>query len=164
MLLNRTMRRILVWPTCALMWRVGLKVFFVYTGAQSILSNPHYQSEKMMKVFFNIQPAPRTSEEPWLLLGGFFITGFFMAAAMIFINERLSGNWLKKGLTLGGIAWLFVIPWFEFYLPYNVMHEPLPLVLLEGLLWLGVMIMIGISASFVLNFNRPPVSAIEEDI
>ena len=46
MALSRTMRGILVWPTCALMWRVGLKVFFVYTGAQSILSNPHYQSQK----------------------------------------------------------------------------------------------------------------------
>ena len=155
--LSLTMRRILVWPTCALLWRVGLRVFFVYTGAQSILSNPHYQSEKMMKVFFSIPPAPRTSEEPWLLLEGFAVTGFFMAAGMIFINAKLSGRWLKRRLTLGGIAWLFVIPWFEFYLPYNVLHEPLPLVMLEGLLWLGVMLLIGLSASFVLNFRFIPL-------
>jgi hypothetical protein len=151
-------RKILVWPVCALMWRAGLKIFFVYTGAQSILADPHYQSGKMLKVFFDISPPPRVSQNSWLLIEGFFVTGLFMAIALIFINERLSGHWLRKGLQLGGIAWMLVIPWFEFYLPYNVMHEPILLVLLEGVLWLGVMLTVGICVSFVLNFRlRLPV-------
>jgi hypothetical protein len=67
------------------------------------------------------------------------------------INAGLSGFWLEKGLVMGGIAWMLVIPWFEFYLPYNVMHEPPALVLFEGLLWLGVMLLVGLCASLVLN-------------
>ena len=31
-----------------------------------------------------------------------------------------------------------MVPWFEFYLPWNVMREPAPLVLLEMACWLGV--------------------------
>ncbi|HEX3387205.1 MAG TPA: hypothetical protein VHS53_18525 [Mucilaginibacter sp.] len=135
------------------MWRAGLKVFFVYTGAQSILANPKYQDKKMLDIFFRLQPPPRVSQNGWLLLEGFFITGFFMAIAFNTINLNLSGNWLRKGLLLGFIAWLLVIPWFEFYLPYNVMNEPLGLVVFECLLWFGVMLLTGLCASFTLNFN-----------
>jgi hypothetical protein len=148
---RRLLRTCLLWPVCALAWRAGLRIFFVYTGAQKILSSPHYQDQKMLDVFFHLKPAPRVAEHSWLLLEGFFVTGFFMAVALSVINAGLSGSWLKKGLVMGGIAWMLVIPWFEFYLPYNVMHEPPALVVFEGLLWLGVMLLVGLCASLVLN-------------
>jgi hypothetical protein len=146
-------RKVLLWPVCALAWRAGLKIFFVYTGAQSILASPKYQDKKMLDIFFRLKPAPRVAQNPWLLLEGFFVTGLFMAVALGLINSRLSGHWLKKGLILGCITWMLVIPWFEFYLPYNVMNEPILLVLFEGLLWFGVMLLVGLSASFTLNFR-----------
>lgn len=34
-------------------------------------------------------------------------------------------------------------PWFEFYLPWNVLREPAPLVVLELACWLGVMLLVG---------------------
>jgi hypothetical protein len=39
--------------------------------------------------------------------------------------------------------------WFEFYLPWNVLHEPAPLVALELVLWLGVMLLVGIAIAGV---------------
>ena len=35
------------------------------------------------------------------------------------------------------------IPWFEFYLPFNVMREPLPLVALELVCWFLVLQLVG---------------------
>jgi len=46
-----------------------------------------------------------------------------------------------------------MIPWFEFYLPYNVMNEPLSLVLLEGLLWLLTIVTVYCITSFIYNFK-----------
>ena len=146
-------RKILLWPVCALMWRACLNIFFLYTGAQSILANPKYQDQKMLDIFFKMQPPARDAQNSWLLLEGFFVTGLFMAIALNLINSKLSGHWLRKGLILGCTAWMLVIPWFEFYLPYNLMREPLLLVLFECVLWFGVMLLIGISASFTLNFR-----------
>jgi hypothetical protein len=69
------------------------------------------------------------------------------------LNNKLSGGWLKKGLTFGVINWLLMIPWFEFYLTYNVMREPLNLVFLEGFLWLCTLICVGLGYSFIYNFK-----------
>jgi hypothetical protein len=149
----KLLRTILVWPVCSLMWRAGLSIFFLYTGAQSILANPKYQDQKMLDIFFKMQPPARDAQNSWLLIEGFFVTGLFMAIAVNIINRGLKGSWLKRGLLMGCIAWMLVIPWFEFYLPYNLMREPLSLVLLEGLLWFGVMMLVGMSASFTLNFD-----------
>ncbi|HEV2181818.1 MAG TPA: hypothetical protein VGR59_15930 [Gemmatimonadaceae bacterium] len=146
-----TLRKCLLWPVCALSWRAGLRIFFVYTGAQAILANPKYQDQKMLAVFFTLQPPPRAAEHDWLLIEGFFVAGFFMAVALNLINARLSGSWLKRGWIMGSIAWMLVIPWFEFYLPYNVLREPPALVLLESLLWFGVMLLVGLCASITLN-------------
>jgi hypothetical protein len=146
-------RKILLWPVCALMWYAGLNIFFGYSGAQSILANPKYQSQKMLDIFFKMQPPARDAESTWPLVEGFFVTGLFMAIALNIINSKLRGHWLKKGFVLGCTAWMLVIPWFEFYLPYNLMREPFLLVLFECLLWFGVMQLIGFSASFVLNFR-----------
>jgi hypothetical protein len=38
-----------------------------------------------------------------------------------------------------------MVPWFEFYLPWNVMLEPMPLVLLEVLCWLIVQLLVGLA-------------------
>lgn len=40
-----------------------------------------------------------------------------------------------------------MVPWFEFYLPWNVMHEPATLVLLEAALWLAVLLTVGLAVA-----------------
>lgn len=60
---------------------------------------------------------------------------------------------------VGCTHWALVTPWFEFYLPYNVMHEPLALVMLEGCLWLGVALTLGLFVSAVVNLGSRPMRA-----
>jgi hypothetical protein len=130
--------------------------FFIFSGAQQILSNPEFQSEKFLKVFTEIEPLPRVFENASILYIGIYLISTLSLIVFIFLNDKLNGGWLKKGLTFGVINWLLMIPWFEFYLPYNVMHEPLKLVLLEGLLWLCTLICVGLIYSFIYNFKNQP--------
>jgi hypothetical protein len=147
------LRKFLAMFLCGPLWFAGMNVFFIYSGAQNLLANPKYQSSKFLDVFMSIEPLPRMVSDQWLVLKGLFITGFFMCAVLIFFNGKVGGNWLMKGLKFGIITWALVIPWFEFYLPYNVMHEPFMLVLFECLLWLGAMLFTCTGVSFILNFK-----------
>jgi len=51
------------------------------------------------------------------------------------------------------VAWALMVPWFEFYLPWNVMHEPVLLVLLEMILWMGVLLIVGIVIAQVYEWR-----------
>jgi hypothetical protein len=52
-----------------------------------------------------------------------------------------------------------MVPWFEFYLPRNVMREPAALVLLEMVLWLGVLLVAGLAIAVTYERGRDVVQA-----
>lgn len=126
-----------------LAWFVGLLIFF--GPAQSILSNPNLQSAKFLAVFTEIQPLPRAATHPWVLFAGLAIIGLIYSLVFAALRKGLPGEGWRKGVVFGLIAWALMVPWFEFYLPWNVMHEPLSLVLLEALLWALVLQLVGIA-------------------
>jgi hypothetical protein len=108
---------------------------------------------------------PRMANDPAFLWKGFFICGLFVALAFTIVDANMNGSWLKKGALFGVLNWLLMTPWFEFYLPYNVMNEPLSLVMLEGMLWLFTLLLTGIYMSFVVNFRikRPENATIRRE-
>jgi hypothetical protein len=72
-----------------------------------------------------------------------------------FIHKtEVKGNRIKRGLKFGLVAWALMVPWFEFYLPWNVMHEPLLPVLLEMILWLGVLLSVGLAIAGVYEWKQ----------
>jgi hypothetical protein len=91
---------------------------------------------------------------PSVVWKGLLVVGLMAALAFYIINPGLKGRWAKRGLMFGAVHWLLMVPWFEFYLPYNVMLEPMSLVLLESVLWLCITICLGLFMSFVLNYKR----------
>lgn len=139
---------------CGWVWYAAMQTFFVWSGAQGILANREYQSSKFIKTFTEYRPLPRMAVDNNVLWMGLMVVGFFAASAFLLLNNKLSGGWLKKGLLFGVINWMLMTPWFEFYLPYNVMNEPMLLVLFEAVLWLCVSLCIGIFLSFTMNY--PP--------
>lgn len=147
-------RKILVFLIAGPLWWLGALLFFVYSGAQNVLSNPAYQSEKFLQVFAVLEPLPRMATNLGFIWIGMGIIGLFPAGVFLYLNNKLPGNWWQKGLKYGLLHWALVTPWFEFYLPYNVMHEPLPLVLFEVGLWLCVALLLGLGMSAVANVGR----------
>lgn len=149
----KQVRYLILFIGSGLVWYLGLNLFFVWSGAQSILGNPEYQSSKFIKTFTEYEPLPLMAEDPSIVWKGLLVVGLLAAIAFSVINPYIKGGWLKRGLTFGLVHWLLMTPWFEFYLPYNVMNEPILLVMLEGILWLCVMLMLGLYMSFTLNFK-----------
>ena len=137
-----------------LIWYACFALFFIYSGAQSVLASPDYQSSKFLKVFLEVEPLPRVVESPWLLYAGIYMVSTASICVFLFLGKKLRGPWWKKGLRFALINWALSIPWFEFYLPYNVMHEPFLLVLLEGVLWLCTLVVFSITISFIVYFRK----------
>jgi hypothetical protein len=75
------------------------------------------------------------AESPAILPAGLLLVGLGASAAYAIIGPRLGGGTARRGAIFGALAWLLMVPWFEFYLPYNVMREPLALAILEAFLW-----------------------------
>lgn len=150
---SKYLRIVLLYATAGFVWFWLLRIFFVFSGAQNILADPNRQSSKFIQAFIGNPPA-RMAVDSSIVWKGLFIVGLFVATAFLIINTYLKGNWFKRGLLFGFLHWLLMTPWFEFYLPYNVMLEPLSLVLLECLLWLMLTLSLGLWMSLVMNFRR----------
>lgn len=130
-------------------WNFGMKISF--WPAQKILADPNLQSQKFLSVFYNIEPLPRMFDNSWIFTIGLLLVGIFYGLVFSFLSDNFSGNWFKKGVVFGLVGWALMVPWFEFYLPWNVMHEPISLVFLEAGLWAVVLQIVGLSVSFSNN-------------
>lgn len=154
----RALRIIVAGIAGGLAWFVGLLVFF--GPAQRILSNPDLQSVKFLAVFTEVPPLPRAATHPWVLFAGLAIIGLIHSLVFAALRSGLPGEGWRKGVVFGLIAWALMVPWFEFYLPWNVMHEPLGLVLLEVLLWALVLQLVGITIAVTQRLlTRGPATA-----
>jgi hypothetical protein len=133
----------------SLTWWAGLAA--VFGPAQRFLADPERQSEKFLAAFME-PPLPRMAEQPEALAIGLLLIGLIHACVYAWLYPKLGATVLKRGLSFGVMAWALMVPWFEFYLPWNVMREPFGLVLLEGLCWLVVLLGVGLSISLVFHF------------
>jgi hypothetical protein len=133
-------------------WIIALTILF--GPAQIILANPNYQSEKFLYVVSQLEPLPYAAETWWILPAGLLFIGMLYGIVYHFIRKAFDGEsrWLK-GMKFGWVAWALMVPWFEFYLPWNVMHEPILLVLLEMILWMGVLLIVGVVIAHVYDWR-----------
>lgn len=126
----------------------------LFGPAQAILANPDFQSEKFLFVMGQLEPLPYTAESLWILPAGILLIGLLYGVVYHFIRVAFAGRpWWRKGVLFGWVAWALMVPWFEFYLPWNVMHEPFLLVILEMVLWMGVLISAGIAIAGVYEWR-----------
>ncbi len=153
--MNKWFRVAILFATAGVVWCCFMQLLFIYSGAQQILADPARQSSKFLKSFTEYEPLPRMASDNSFVWKGFFVCGIFAATAFLIINSKFKGGWLKRGLLFGLLHWAVMTPWFEFYLPYNVMNEPLVLVLFEAGLWLITIMLTSCYMSFVVNFRRP---------
>lgn len=135
-----------------LAWIVAMMLFF--GPAQAILANPDYQSQKFLFVVAQLEPLPHTAGAWWILPIGLLAIGLLYGIVYHFVRKAFPGKpWWKKGIHFGLVAWALMVPWFEFYLPWNVMHEPAMLVVLEVALWLGVLLIVGLATAGVYEWQ-----------
>jgi hypothetical protein len=125
-------------------WFVGILVFFL--PAQPFLADPSVQSAKFLAAFA-AEPLPRSAVAPWLLPVGLLGIGTLWGWVYVWLSRAWGGAWWQRGLRFGVVAWVLMVPWFEFYLPWNVLREPASLVALELASWAGVILTVGLTIS-----------------
>ncbi|HMG14999.1 MAG TPA: hypothetical protein VK590_06110 [Saprospiraceae bacterium] len=152
-MISKPVRILILFIIGGLIWYGSFYIFFILSNAQGVLANPAYQSSKFLKVFMDYEPLPRMLKDSYLIYKGFYLIGTLSLIVFLYLNNRINTNWIKKAFSFSLIQWALMIPWFEFYLPYNVMHEPFNLVLLEAGLWYGVILLVSVVYSFILNFK-----------
>lgn len=132
-------------------WFVGLLLFFV--PAQLILADPNLQSAKMLAAFTE-EPLPRSADAPWILIVGLLIIGMLWGLVYAWIASAWAAAWWKRGVRFAAVSWVLMVPWFAFYLPWNVLREPVGLVLLEMVCWAGVLLFVGVTIAGVEHALR----------
>lgn len=147
----RAVRVLAAGAAAAFAWWLGLVL--VFGPAQALLADPQRQSAKFLAAFSE-PPLPRMAEEPVVLPIGLLVIGAVHALAYRWVGRRLPGPPWRRGLAFGALAWALMVPWFEFYLPWNVMREPMPLVLLEAFCWFLVLLGVGVTTAVVHDVSR----------
>ena len=137
-------------------WSVAF--FGLFDPAQSILGDPRLQSAKMTAIF-EMNPPPRIATDPWLLPVAFLVVGSIHALVFACIRRGLPEGRIAAGAAFGIVAWALFTPWFEFYIPWNLMIEPTALVLLEMGIWLGIMLAVGLAISLAYGPAPRPQAA-----
>jgi hypothetical protein len=153
---SRAVRAVLAGLAGTIAWIAGIVLFF--GPAQALLADPARQSPKMMAAF-TTEPLPRVEDAPGMFLAGFAIIGIVWGFAYVFVASSWRGSWWNRGLRFGALGWALMAPWFEFYLPWNVLREPAPLVLLELLCWALVLLGVGLAIAGVEAALRPRAPA-----
>ncbi len=151
--MNKKIRILILYLTTGLVWGAFMQLLFVASGAQQVLADPARQSSKFIKAFTEYPPLPRMAGDSSFVWKGFFVCGLLAATVFLVVNSRMKAGWMKRGLLFGFMHWALMVPWFEFYLPYNVMNEPMSLVLLEAGLWLVVLLLTGLYMSAIMNLK-----------
>jgi len=134
-------------------WLAGIAL--VFGPAQMVLADPDRQSAKMIAAFASEPSPPRALESPGLVVAGLFCIAILWGWVYTWMAASWPGSWTKRGLRFGVVSWALMVPWFEFYLPWNVLREPAPLVMLEMACWALVLTGVGLAISGVETLLRP---------
>jgi hypothetical protein len=93
--------------------------------------NTELQSPKLTAVWDSLEPAPLMMSDPLQFLVAFAILGAAQGAVFVLVVDALPRGLIQRGLTYGVIVWLLSNLAFEILGPFNLLAEPVPLVLVE---------------------------------
>jgi hypothetical protein len=126
---------------------------FYDIGVRSgVLFNPTYQSPKVLAVV----PTMVMVRAPYIIF--IFIGWTIILIGYAFLSAHISVLWprgfWRRLWRLGLLIWFFSLLFFEFQGPYNLLREPVPLLLLELLFW--VICAFGAAAVMVTRNSAHP--------
>jgi hypothetical protein len=112
------------------------------------------QSDKLIAVLFEMEPLPLMFTNGPLYLA--LVAGIGAVHGLIFswIEPVLPRGRILRGLSFGAILWATMALYFEFHAPFNMFGEPVALVALELVLWVGVLAVHGMALSALYGPSR----------
>lgn len=138
----------------------GAVLAVLFRLSADFLLNPAHQSAKLIQVWTTLEPLPRALVQPAAVAAGFGFLGVLHGLVFALLAPALPGEGWRKGVSFAALLWLFSYVFFEFFTPWNLFHEPLPLVLYELLLWLVGALSEGLLIAFVYRYPEGSTSSV----
>lgn len=103
-----------------------------------ILLSSSIQSPKLIAVWTTLEPLPLVVVSPAPIIIGMVLFGIVHA----FIYRSVSVAWpvgvLPRAMRFAGLVFFMVFVFWEFFTPFNLFGEPLPLLGLELVFWAAI--------------------------
>jgi len=128
-------------------------ILFFQLG-KSVLFDPELQSAKVMAVLFEMEPLPVMFTNGPLYMAIAAGIGVVHGLVFTYIEPCLPRGTIKRGAAFGVILWALMALYFEFHTPFNMFHEPVPLVFLELFFWIIVLLVEGALISLAYGKSR----------
>lgn len=123
---------------------------FGWNGHGILLTSPR-QSKKLIAVWTQLEPLPLVVANPAPIIVGLLLFGVGHA----FVYKWLSAAWPKgiapRALRLAGLLFFMTFLFWEFFTPFNIFGEPLPLVALELSFWALIAVADAFAIAFVME-------------
>ncbi|MBI5236673.1 MAG: hypothetical protein HY886_10565, partial [Deltaproteobacteria bacterium] len=104
-------------------------------------------------VWTQLEPLPLVVVNPAPIIVGLLLFGIGHA----FVYKRLSAAWPKgivpRALRLAGLLFFMTFLFWEFFTPFNMFGEPLPLIALELSFWALIAIADAFAIAFVMELK-----------
>ncbi|MDA0867849.1 MAG: hypothetical protein O2890_15895 [Cyanobacteria bacterium] len=121
---------------------------------QPILFDPTVQSEKLIAVFFEMEPLPLMFTNGALYMAIGAAIGIVHGLVFTYVEPILPRSRIRRGVAFAAILWALMALYFEFHTPFNMFREPISLVLLELVFWAIVLLVEGVLISSIYGRGR----------
>lgn len=140
---------------------MGITMFLTFrlvgfgSEGDGVLLDPATQSAKLIAVWTSLEPKPRIIHEPLLMQAGFIVLAAIHAAVYKSVAAAWPPGLVPRGLRFSALLFGCTFLFWEFFTPFNLFGEPLPLIGLELLFWSGVALAEGFAIAAVLERGCP---------
>jgi hypothetical protein len=116
-----------------------------------ILITSPAQSPKLVEVWMRLEPLPLVMTDPAPILLGMLLFGILHAYLFTWISPAWPRGVVARGLRFSALVFLMTFLFWEFFTPFNLFGEPLPLIALELVFWACIALADGMAISAVLG-------------
>ena len=124
--------------------------------------NKELQSPKLTTVWEVLEPAPLMMSDPISFGLAMAVLGAAQGVVFVLVASALPRGVVKRGLTYGLIVWLLSTLAFEILGPFNLLAEPVPLVMVELAVGLPGNLVGGIVLAAIYGRTEPALVEVEQ--
>lgn len=119
-----------------------------------ILLDPSLQSPKLIAVWTQMDPRPLVVSCPIPIVIGFCLFGIGHAFVYQLVGTAWPAGVPARTWRLAALLFFLTFAFWEFFTPYNLFGEPLPLISLELIFWAVIAITEATVITSVLEWHR----------
>lgn len=127
---------------------------FGWNGKGFLLESP-MQSRKLIAVWTEMEPIPLVVRSPVPIILGMILFGIIHAYIFRWLSPVWKGSVLKQGGQFAGLLFLMTFLFWEFFTPFNLFSEPLPLIALELIFWAFIAMADGLVIAGIMGRKDP---------